>query len=222
VPIEAVIFDFDGLIIDTETPLYELWQEIYRDCGCELALDRWQLALGTIGGFDPFADLASRGAPVLDHEAVLEEIRQAHWTRCAEQPLLPGVLERLQEARALGLGSAVASSSSVSWIEHWLTAHALFPHVDVICGRDHVASVKPAPDLFLIAADRLGVAPDACVVFEDSANGVRAARAAGMRVVAVPNPLTRSVPLPEADLVLTSLLELTLGKILQILSRRMR
>ncbi len=85
---------------------------------------------------------------------------------------------------------------------------------DALCGREDVAQVKPAPDLFLLAAERLGVPPSACVVFEDSPNGMRAARAAGMLCVAVPNALTRELALPDPDLVVSSLAERPLAELL--------
>jgi beta-phosphoglucomutase-like phosphatase (HAD superfamily) len=109
----------------------------------------------------------------------------------------------------------VASSSTRGWFERWLGKHAILHRFDALCGRDDVARVKPAPDLFLLAAERLGVRPETCVVFEDSPNGIRAARSAGMRCVAVPNALTRQLTLPDPDLVLTSLAERPLHEILR-------
>src|SRR5207244_8457090 len=94
--------------------------------------------------------------------------------------LLPGVEALLVEAQGLGLGRAVASSSSRAWVLGWLARHGIGERFQVVCGRDDVAQVKPAPDLFLLAAERLGIAPAACLVFEDSPNGMRAARAAGV------------------------------------------
>ena len=126
--------------------------------------------------------------------------------------------ERIDEARALSLGLAVASSSGSAWVHPWLERHDLLPLFDAVCTRDDVERVKPAPDLFLLAARRMGVPPSACLVFEDSPNGLRAAHAAGMRAVAVPNRLTRGLPLPHPHLVLESMADLTLGEILQRVS----
>jgi len=125
----------------------------------------------------------------------------------------------LRDARALGLGRAVASSSSCGWVEGWLRRHAIRELVDVVVARDDVRKVKPDPELFLLAAARLGSAPAACVVFEDSPNGMRAALAAGMRCVAVPNALTRPLARPPVDLVLDSLAERPLAEILSGLER---
>ena len=217
--IAAVIFDFDGLLIDSETPLFEIWQEIYRERGCELGLDDWQHALGTFGGFDPYADLLVRTGVRLERDTLAPVIRARHVERCTALPLLPGVADLFAEAGTLGLKRAVASSSAIDWVGPFLDQHGLRRGLDALCTRDDVARVKPAPDLFLLAAERMAVDPARCVVFEDSPNGVRAARAAGMWTVAVPNALTRALPLPEPDLVLDSLANPGLTGILAVLRR---
>jgi HAD superfamily hydrolase (TIGR01509 family) len=213
----AVILDFDGLIVDTETPIFEAWRTVYRRRGQELGLDVWQHALGTHGGFDPHAHLGTLLGEPLAHDALLEEVQALNRVACDAQPLLAGVEDLLQAARALGLGTAVASSSTHGWVEGWLSRHGIGERFDVVCGREDVAQVKPAPDLFLLAAERLGVPPEACVVFEDSPNGMRAARAAGMRCVAVPNALTRNLALPDPDLVVSSLDKYPLAELLGLL-----
>jgi HAD superfamily hydrolase (TIGR01509 family) len=218
--IAAVVLDFDGLIVDTETPIFEAWLAAYRRRGCTVGLDEWQHALGTHGGFDPLDHLeaqllALRPGPALDRDLVLAEVKEATARGCDGQPLLPGVEALLREAGALGLGRAVASSSTCGWVNGWLERHAVRGLLDVVVGRDDVRNVKPDPELFLLAASRLGKVPEACVVFEDSPNGMRAALAAGMRCVAVPNALTRSLERPAVDLVLGSLAERPLAAILE-------
>jgi HAD superfamily hydrolase (TIGR01509 family) len=155
-----------------------------------------------------------------DREAVQREVKEATARGCEGRPLLPGVEALLREARGLALSRAVASSSSCGWVEGWLRRHGIRELVDVVVARDDVRRVKPDPELFLLAATRLGVPPDACVVFEDSPNGMRAALAAGMRCVAVPNALTRPLSRPDVDLVLGSLDERPLAAILEALARR--
>jgi HAD superfamily hydrolase (TIGR01509 family) len=210
----AIILDFDGLIVDTETPIYESWRAVYARRGQELRIEQWQHALGTHGGFDPFAHLGELLGEALPHAVLLQEVQTLNRTACDAQPLLPGVAELLRSARMLDLGTAVASSSTRGWVEGWLSRHGIRELFDVLCGREDVALVKPAPDLFLLAAERLGVAPGGCVVFEDSPNGMRAARAAGMLCVAVPNTLTRELALPDPDLVVSSLAEHSLADLL--------
>jgi beta-phosphoglucomutase-like phosphatase (HAD superfamily) len=189
--IAAVVLDFDGLIVDTETPIFEAWLGTYRRRGQALGLGEWQHALGTHGGFDPLAHLESLVGPGLDREAVTREVKESTARAC--------------DARDLGIARAVASSSSCAWVEGWLRRHRVRDLLDVVVARDDVRRVKPDPELFLLAAARLGVSPGDCLVFEDSPNGMRAALAAGMRCVAVPNALTRPLARPEVDLVLESL-----------------
>ena len=133
---------------------------------------------------------------------------------------MPGVEALLRDAKALRLGRAVASSSSRGWVDGWLRRHGIHDLLDVVVGRDDVRNVKPDPELFLLAASRLEVAPGACVVFEDSPNGMSAALAAGMRCVAVPNALTRPLARPAVDLVLDSLAERPLAEVLEVLAAR--
>ncbi|HUG54294.1 MAG TPA: HAD family hydrolase [Vicinamibacteria bacterium] len=208
-----MILDFDGLILDTESPIFEEWRLTFRERGHDLGMETWQHALGTFGAYDPCAHLFELTGEAFDHDVLREEVRTRNLARCGAQPLLPGVRARVEEARAAGLGTAVASSSSSAWVEGWLERHHIRGLFDAVCARDHVQKVKPAPDLFLLAASLLGVAPEACLVFEDSPNGIRAARAAGMRCVAVPNPVTCTLPMAGADLVLPSLADRTLAEI---------
>lgn len=130
------------------------------------------------------------------------------------QPLLPGVLEILDEAQRLGLPCAVASSSSRAWVEGWLKHHKIYERFQSVLTADDVVRTKPFPDLFLLAAERLNSSPTECLIFEDSSNGILAARAAGIRVVAVPGAITSQLKLPEADLRIESLAAMPLSDIL--------
>jgi HAD superfamily hydrolase (TIGR01509 family) len=209
----AVILDFDGLIVDTETPIFEAWRAAFARRGQELRLSEWQHALGTYRGFDARARLSELLGEEVDAEALEEEVRGPYLQACEAQPVLPGVLALLEEAGRYRLGTAVASSATRGWVLGWLGKHGIRGLFDGVFGREDVAQVKPAPDLFLLAARRLGVPPVSCLVFEDSPNGVRAARAAGMRCVVVPNPVTRPLDLGRPDLVLPSASELPLPEV---------
>jgi len=209
------VLDFDGLIVDTETPIYAAWCDAYRRHGQALDLELWQHALGTHGGFDPLAHLEALCGGALDRDATQRAVQAASAAGCQAQPLLPGVESLLRDARALGLRRAVASSSSCGWVDGWLRRHGVREQIEVVVGRDDVRRVKPDPELFLLAASRLGVEPARCLVFEDSPNGMRAAQDAGMRCVAVPNALTRPLERPEVDLVVGSLAEQSLAEMLQ-------
>jgi HAD superfamily hydrolase (TIGR01509 family) len=212
--IQAFIFDFDGLILDTETSEFEALAELYSEHGCELERERWVLNLGTRAQIDLYAELADRAGRQLDLVTLRDRQRAAYLRRCEEEPLRPGVAALLDAARARGLALAVASSSGRAWVEGWLKRHAIRAYFGCVRTRDDVQQVKPAPDLFVSAADCLGVAPEACVVFEDSPNGMLAAAAAGMRCVAVPIPLVASSELPPVSMRLQYLSDLTLDELL--------
>lgn len=214
--IDALIFDFDGTLLDTETLDFTVLSEQYRAHGSELAVARWVMGLGTVGGFDAYGELEQLASIVVDREALSNQHRQRYLELCAKQELLAGVRELLAEGQARGLKMAVASSSTRSWVEGWVTRHEIGHYFSCIRTRDDVQRVKPAPDLFLSAAACLGVEPQRCVVFEDSINGIRAASAAGMRCIATPIALLgdSEIEIPPAWLRLRSLAELPAAELL--------
>lgn len=212
--IAALIFDFDGLLVDTETPAFESWQPIYAEYGQTLSLDLWKEALGTSQGFDALTYLAEVTRTQIDRDALWARRLASKEELSALQPLLPGVQAILDQARALGLPCALASSSDRIWIDRWLSLHNITDYFSCIRTADDVVRTKPSPELFLSAAACLGVQPGTCLVFEDSPNGILAAHAAGMRCVAVPGAITRQLQLPPADLMIESLDALSLADIL--------
>lgn len=213
--IQALIFDFDGLIIDTEGPDWESWQAVYRAHGVELDLAVWQQCVGTVDAFDPCGHLETLVGRAVEREAIEAERWTRHVAQCRQQPILPGVLELLDAADAAGLKLAVASSSSRSWVGRWLDQHTLTGRFACIRTRDDVAHPKPAPDLYLSSAAGVNVAPEACVALEDSPHGMRAALAAGMRCVVVPTMVTADLAFEGAALRLGSLGELPLPALLE-------
>ena len=214
--IKALIFDFDGLILDTETPEYLTWQEIYAEYGQTLAVEAWGQFVGGNGAsdFNPVSHLEQLTGIKLDGAALKQQARQMDKVRVAEQPILPGVVDYLDEADHLGLRLAIASSSPHSWVDTHLSRIGLLSRFEAIVCADDVARTKPHPDLFLEAARRLGVRPDEAIVFEDSPNGVKAANAAEIYVVAIPNPLTARLSFAGENLRLQSLSDLSLIKLL--------
>ena len=214
--IQALIYDFDGLILDTETPDFTIWQEIYGEYGASLSVDLWGQIIGGTGfsDFDAVAHLEELVRHPLDKHALQERWRSHSESLIALQPILPGVVDTLAEARQMGLRLAIASSSPHDWVDGHLARLGLSPAFDAILCAEDVARVKPNPDLYLAALAALAVRPDEAIVLEDSPNGVKAAKAAGLRAVAVPNPLTSQLPFEGADLVLDSLAELPLAGLL--------
>ncbi len=209
-PVRAFLFDFDGLIVDTELPSRAGWEWLYREHGHELPRKRWATLVGTIGAeFDPMAHLEELVGGPLDR-AALDERRYAHELSLIQaERLRPGIAEYLAAAKTRGLKRAIVSSSSRQWVDRHLARLEETVGWDAILTADHdPARAKPRPDLYLEALDRLGVAADEAIAFEDSPNGVRAARAAGVFCVAVPNEVTRDLALDEADVVVASLADL--------------
>jgi HAD superfamily hydrolase (TIGR01509 family) len=218
-PLRALLFDFDGLIVDTETPSLASWQELYRAHGQELTLERWAAAVGTIDGFDPVAHLEELAGPI-DREAVLPQRVARDLALCEVEELRPGVLGYLEQAREHGLAVAIVSSASRDWIDRHLTRLERAAHFDEIVTADgDVARAKPLPVLYLEALERLGLTAAEAVAFEDSPNGVRAAKAAGLYCVAVPNSVTAQLALDEADLVVPSLEQLPFEQLLRAADR---
>lgn len=214
-PVRALIFDFDGLLVDTETPAYQSWVEIFREHGAELPRALYQQDIGTAGMFDAIGELQRLTGKQFEHEVVWTA-RQAHKDRLSfDQPLMPGALDLLRTAHQVGLPLAVASSSGREWIDNWLERLNIRPFFQCVRTRHDVERIKPAPDLFLAAAACLGVEPAFCVVFEDSPHGMIAAASAGMRCVAVPNDLTVDLPRPPTALTLSSLAELPLARLIE-------
>ncbi len=212
--IKALIFDFDGLILDTETPEYLAWQNIYQEHGFELPHEEWGKIIGGYGlsNFDAAEHLSLLSQGRLD-SVILRTRHQLEASAAIERaPVLPGVLDYIHEAKRLGLKLAIASSSPHSWVDSHAKRLGILPYFDkVICADDvGVGRTKPNPDLFLLALNQLEVQKEAAVVFEDSPNGVTAANGAGIFVVAVPNPVTSLLIIKGANLILHSLSEIPL------------
>ena len=208
--VEAVIFDLDGLILDSETPEYLAWQAVYARYGLEFPLAGWLHNVGRNDGpFDPLVPFRREDSPASAAAvAALWEERRDELLREFLTPL-PGVVTLLDGVGRAGWRTAVASSSRVARVRALLAALGLSARFDTLAGGDEVAHGKPAPDVYLLAAERLRVRPTSCVALEDSENGVRAAASAGMRCIAVPSAMTRGMDFSRADLVVGSLVDVT-------------
>ena len=213
--IRALIFDFDGLILETEEPTYQSWVEIYQSFGFSLPFSTWSAVIGTThGDFDPQVELEKLLNHHVDWETV-EPIRQASENALIEaQPILPGAETYLRDARQLGLKIGLASNSPTRWVIGHLTRIGLLDCFDCIRTSDDVHSFKPDPSVYLSALKGLSVSADDSFALEDSPLGIRAAKSAGLFCVAVPNKLTRCLDISLADFQLSSLTELPLEQLL--------
>jgi HAD superfamily hydrolase (TIGR01509 family) len=212
--IRALVFDFDGLILDTEEPIYRSWAEVYEAHGIPLPFEQWVKTVGSNNQeFHPQRYLEERlGRPLTQEEIDRRLARRVELVLA--KPLLPGVADLARAARARGLKVGVASSSSRDWVHGHLERLGILDLFDCLCSRDDVVHVKPEPDLYIASIVCLGVKADEAVALEDSPNGILSAKRAGLRVVVVPNAITAGLDLSEADLKLGSLAEVTLPELL--------
>ncbi|MEM9134708.1 MAG: HAD-IA family hydrolase [Actinomycetota bacterium] len=202
---KGVVFDFDGTILDTEWSEFGSLQAEYRRHGVEFRIEHFIDRVGRADQPHWTIDLRERVGESLDMEMVEERRRRDHAARIAASDLRPGVLALLDHLAAVEIPVAIASSSPTWWVEGHLGERGLLDRFVTVATSDHVERAKPWPDLFLTAADRLGLEPAHCLAIEDSFHGVTAALAAGMRCVAFPNPVTIHSDLSGADLVVDSL-----------------
>jgi HAD superfamily hydrolase (TIGR01509 family) len=211
--LKALIFDFDGLILDTETPEVLVWQSIYREHGFELPVEEWAKTIGGwgISDFDAAEHLSSISQGRLELDSLKTRHREEFDEMIHASPVLPGVIAMIEQAKENGVRVAVGSSSTHSWVDTHLKRLGIFGYFDHVVCQDDVQSgrSKPHPDIFLKALSRLNVRPEEAVVFEDSVNGVTAARRAGIFVVGVPNPLTAQMGV-RGDITVSSLDQLSL------------
>jgi HAD superfamily hydrolase (TIGR01509 family) len=204
--IRALIFDFDGLILDTETCVFEAWRNTYADHGQVLPRDRWLDAIGSDhASYDPLEELRALVGAELDVEEIHRRRRNFRDEQLHQLEQMPGVLASLEHARERRIGLAIASSSPMEWVGDHIERLGLSHFFEQIVTADQVRAAKPAPDLYLRAVELLGVHPSDAIALEDSPNGVAAAKAAGLYCVAVPGPMTRTLSFAAADAVLPSL-----------------
>lgn len=219
--IDALIFDFDGLILDTESPDFLSWKEIYADHGHKLTVDIWAQNVGGSwhNQYDPLEAF-------LGHTLDRDEVRAQYKARARkiqlEQPILPGVQDYIKEAKEMGIKIGVASSSDHKWVDGNLDRLGLIHEFDVIVCADDVENVKPHPELFLTASARLDASPARTIVLEDSPNGARAAHDAGTFCVVVPNPLTAQLTFDHGHLRLNALSDVPLAQVVTLAGEKNR
>ncbi len=210
----GLLFDFDGLILDTETSEFLTVAESFADHDLEVSRDEWVKIIGTVD-HPHWTEMleTALGRPLTNREEVIETRRARHHARISQETVRPGVVELATAAHDAGVKVAVASSSPLDWVLGHLTRLGIDGLFPVRATSDDVGHerTKPHPDLFLLAAERLGVEPTDCVVFEDSEPGVTAANAAGCASVGVPAGMTAHFAFAHADLVVSSLADVDLA-----------
>ena len=207
--LQGLVFDFDGLICDTETSSFETAREIYAEHGVDLTVEQWQSRIGTHGRHW-LADLESEIGPLPDREELSARRQLVHHEQLLREQALPGVAAFTERAVSIGLRLAVASSSSLGWVRGHLERLALLDRFSAISTSEDGVPAKPDPEVYRRAIDAIGVDASAAIAFEDSPNGIAAAKAAGLYCIAVPNRMTSSLDLTAADRVVESFLELDL------------
>ncbi|MEK3889487.1 HAD family hydrolase [Bacillus sp. FSL K6-3431] len=217
--IKAVIFDFDGLILDTETAWYESYKEVLKEqFEFDLPLEEFVKCVGSNDNV-LFKYLEKEIAEHLDADDIRGRAGILHTESVKKAKAREGVAEYLADAREAGLTIALATSSTREWVTNHLTNLHLISYFDHLITQDDVEHVKPAPDLFLKTIEVLGIEPHEAVVFEDSLNGLIAALEAKLPTVVIPNPVTELLPFENYHLKLTSMAEMSLHDIIESLNK---
>ncbi|MFL6013570.1 MAG: HAD family hydrolase [Gaiellaceae bacterium] len=214
--LEAILFDFDGTLLDTESIDLRTWTEVFDAHGVAVPLDRFALRIGTLTGPNEFDELGALLDAPCDRDAVTATRRRRELELLELEPLRPGVGQFLEAARDLGLRVGIVSSSSRSWIQSNLERLGLVDGwATIVCADGDTTRCKPSPALYLEALELLGVAANEAIAVEDSPNGIASARAAGIFCVGFPNDVTSTLDLSQADLVVESLGDVSLADLLE-------
>ena len=211
---KALIFDFDGLIVDTETVIYESWAEIYEKNGQILELNTYKNCVGSdFEKFHPGIELEKRTGKKFNWTTIDAERENLIREGLEQQKERTGIRHFIEYAKAKSLDLAIASSSSRNWVLGWIKKLGLMEHFSAFANRDDVQKIKPDPELFLTAANLLGIHPGEALIFEDSENGLKAATAAGIPCAIITNPITAGGNFSEAIIVAESFTDERLKKL---------
>jgi len=214
--IKAILFDFDGTLLDTESIDLRTWTEVFAAHGVAVPLDRFALRIGTLTGPNEFDELDALLEAPCDRDALTATRRRRELELLEREPLRPGVGQFLEDARDLGLRVGIVSSSARSWIDSNLERLGLVDvWATIVCADGDTTRCKPSPALYLEALELLGVAASEAIAVEDSPNGIASARAAGIFCVGFPNDVTSALDLSRADVVVDSLEDVSLTDLLE-------
>jgi len=211
----AVIFDMDGVLVDTEPTYIDISRQMFRQLGIEMSEQRILSYVG-VPAQRMWAEIRRDFRLPQSLDELLQSERSKQWQRLRAMTSLPptdGVVAFLNQLMSAGIRRAIASSTSLDLVQLILSKAMIRSYFEVVISGDAVKEGKPAPDIFLCAASELGCAPSDCVVVEDSPHGLRGAKRAGMKTVGFANQLTRTLDLSEADIVIP---DFTPARVLQI------
>lgn len=204
--IKAIIFDFDGTIIDTETAWYSAFRDAYEDHGVDLTLDMYSQCIGTsLHTFNPYEYLVTELHLPIDLDAFRQSIHNRHSEIMKTESIRPGIIEYLKQAKQSGLKIGLASSSARAWVDKYIRGLGISDYFDIIRTSDDVRHVKPDPELYLQTLTGLGVKATEAIAIEDSPNGAKAAMVAGIYTVVVPNEITKLLSFEGSHIMETSL-----------------
>ena len=215
----AVIFDMDGVIVDSETVYQEIERQMYDDLGIPVTQEEHRMFIGAAER-SMWQYMKDKYQMDAEMDFLVAEERSRFMSQLDQPgriPLMPGLMELLETLAEEGIPALVASSSSRDIIEKVLHVNKIRRFFKDYTGGDDVLHSKPAPDIFLATAVKAGKDPGQCLVIEDSENGIRGARAAGMRVVALKNHYSGGLDLSEAHKIVHSLHELDSDEIRQVM-----
>jgi HAD superfamily hydrolase (TIGR01509 family) len=214
----AVVFDFDGLLMDTESTMLASWQREWRHHGLELDVTAFFPEHGGDVTADRYAALAREAGPGYDYAASHARRITYRDSLNSSLGLMPGMQRWLDQARDLGLRLAVASSSPREWVTSLLAVASCLNRFEVVACGDEVTAAKPDPAVYLLALQRLGMPAISAVAVEDAPHGAAAARAAGLRCIAIPGRHANAARFAAADLVLASAFGTDLADVLNRLA----
>lgn len=204
----ALLFDFDGVILDTEWSIYQSMQNVFLENGHDLPLTDYVQCIGSdFNTWSPEKHLEKLTGKTFDWKKI--GTTRNKWIRqeIAKLDPMPGVRETLAYCLEKNIPCAVVSSSSHDWVDPWLQKLGLTSYFQEIVGRGDAPKIKPAPDLYLEGVRRINLPASECLVIEDSLNGLKAAHQAGCPVAAIPNRITSCIDFSEAEHQYPTLLE---------------
>lgn len=204
----AVLFDFDGILVDTEWAIYQAWRRVFEAHGQHLPLEIYTRCIGSdFATWSPKTHLEELTGLAFDwHD--LDTRRQGEiMADLTHEGPMHGAIAVLEKLKSAEIPCAVVSSSSHHWVDGWLEKLGLAAYFKTTVCRGDAPRIKPAPDLYLEAAKRLAILPADCLVIEDSLNGLNSARSAGMAAWVVPNRVTECLDFSGAEQIFRSLAE---------------